>query len=272
IGDVTVINKADLQKEGQNSVAEILAKQPGIQFYSSGGPQTATGVFLRGTNPSQTLVLIDGVRINSMTTGTVNWNAIDPATIERIEVVRGAASSLYGSDAIGGVINIITRKSGEDRPLSAWTNSGYGSDDTFKSSAGISGAQDGWDYALSASMADSSGFNATNFQSGSYNNDRDGYSQHTLSGSLGYRWSPGHHLGLTAYNGYMDGDFDMGMGTLPAHAITRQQAYTLTSTDDITDRWQSVLRFGFSKEYGDSRSFGSAYTYDSLQRSYSWQN
>lgn len=272
IGDVTVIDKADLQKQGQNSVAEILAKQPGIQFSNSGGPQTQTSIFLRGANASQTLVLIDGVRINSITSGATSWNAIDPSVIERIEVVRGAASSLYGSDAIGGVINIITRKGDEDRPLSAWSNIGYGSDDTFKSSLGFSGAQDGWDYALSASMADSGGFNATNPQSGSYNSDVDGYSQHALSGSVGYRWRPGHHIGLTAYNGYIDGDFDMGMGDLPAHAITRQQAYTLTSTDDITDFWQSVLRFGFSKEHNDSRSFGGAYTFGSLQRSYSWQN
>src|SRR5690606_37717950 len=71
VGDVSVIDKAELQKEGQNSVAEILAKQPGIQFYSSGGPQTPTGVFVRGTGPSQALVLVDGVRINSITTGAI---------------------------------------------------------------------------------------------------------------------------------------------------------------------------------------------------------
>lgn len=272
IGDVTVIDETALRKEGGNSVAEILAKQPGIQFYSNGGPQTQTGIFLRGANPSQTLVLVDGMRVNSITSGATNWNTIDPSAIERIEVVRGAASSLYGSDAIGGVVNIITRKSGEDRPFSAWGNIGYGTNDTFKSSLGFSGARDGWDYALSAGMAASAGFNSTNRHSGSYNRDRDGYDQHTLSGSLGYRWSPGHHIGLTAYNGYIDGDFDMGDGALPAHSITRQQAYTLTSTDDLTDRWQSVLRFGFSKEHNDSRSFGGAYTFGSLQRSYTWQN
>ncbi|WP_353154839.1 TonB-dependent receptor [Pollutimonas bauzanensis] len=274
LGDVTVIDKKTLQKAGQNSVAEVLAKQPGVQFYSSGGPQTTTGVYLRGTNPSQTLVLVDGIRINSSTTGSTNWGAIDPATIERIEIVRGAGSSLYGSDAIGGVINIITKKTGEDRPLSAWGNIGYGTYDTFKSSVGISGAQDGWDYALSSSMAESSGFNASNRSSGefTFNPDTDGYSQNSLSGSLGYRWAAGHHIGLTAYNGYIDGDFDAGADSGRAHSITRQQAYTLTSTDDITDYWQSVLRLGFSKEYTDSRSSGYSSTFGSLQRSYSWLN
>lgn len=271
LGDVTVINKEQLQKAGQDSVAELLAKQPGIQFYSNGGPQTTTGVFLRGTSPNQTLVLIDGVRINSSTQGGVNWSAIDPNTIERIEIVRGAASSLYGSDAIGGVINVITKKPAGDRALSVWGNIGYGSDDTFKSSLGISGARDGWDYALSSSMADSSGFNATTPENiYSYHPDKDGYRQNSLSGSLGYTWKPGHHVGLTAYNGYMNGDYDAGEDVYPAYGITRQQAYTLTSTDDITDRWQSVLRFGLNKEYVENRAYDSHFS--SLQRSYTWQN
>ncbi|NYT84195.1 TonB-dependent receptor domain-containing protein [Pollutimonas harenae] len=272
IGDVTLINKADLEKEGQNSVAEILAKQPGIQISNNGGPQTATSVFLRGAPSQHTQVLVDGVRINSLTTGVSNWNAIDPALIERIEIVRGASSSLYGSGAIGGVINIITKKGGEDRPLSAWTNIGYGSYDTFKSSVGFSGAQNGWDYALSSSMADSSGFSATNEMAGpyTYDPDADGYSQHALSGSLGYRWAAGQHIGLTAYNGYISGDFDAGPG--PIRTLTRQQAYNLTSTNNLTDYWQSILRFGFSKEAIDNRIPGFDSTAGSLQRSYTWQN
>ncbi|RTZ39755.1 TonB-dependent receptor [Candidimonas sp. SYP-B2681] len=272
IGDVTVIDKKELQKAGQDSIAETLARQPGVQFYNNGGPQTTTGVFLRGTSPAQTLVLVDGIRINSITSGATSWGAIDPAVIERIEIVRGAASSLYGSDAIGGVINIITKKSGEDRAPAAWANIGIGTYSTFKSSVGLSGAQDGWDYALSTSMAESNGFNASSPVSGSFNRDADGYSQHALSGSLGYRWKPGHHIGLTAFNGYIDGDFDSGSDPRVAHAITRQQAYTLTSTDDITDYWQSVLRFGLSKESNESRSYGGSFSFGSLQRSYSWQN
>ncbi len=274
LGDVSVIDKETLRLSGQDSVAEVLAKQPGIQINNSGGPQTTTSVFLRGAPSQHTQVLVDGIRINSITTGVTSWNAIDPALIERIEVVRGASSSLYGSGAMGGVINIITKKSAEDRPLSAWGNIGYGSHDTFKSSTGISGAKDGWDYSLAASMADSTGFSATNPLSGAftYNGDRDGYTQHALSGSLGYRWRPGHHIGLIAYNGYIDGQFDSGPDPRPAHTLTRQQAYSLTSTDDITDYWQSVLRFGFSKEFNESRGPDWDSSVGSLQRSYTWQN
>jgi vitamin B12 transporter len=273
LGDVTVIGKEELQKAGQNSVAEILARQPGVQINNTGGPQTVTSVFLRGAPSQHTQVLVDGIRINSFTTGATNWNAIDPALIERIEIVRGAGSSLYGSGASGGVVNIITKKGGEDRPLAAWGNIGLGSHGTFKSSLGISGAQADWDYALSTSMADSSGFSSTNATSGSYNRDRDSYEQHALSASLGYRWMPGHHIGVTAYNGYINGEYDDGPSDQPnTYSITRQQSYSVTSTDDITARWQSVLRFGYSKEsnVGDG-SWGSS-SFGSQQRSYSWQN
>ncbi|MBP6020722.1 MAG: TonB-dependent receptor [Burkholderiaceae bacterium] len=273
VGDVSVISSEELQKAGQSSLVDVLSKQPGVRLTNSGGPQTLTSVFLRGANSNHTLVLIDGIRVNGAVSGGVQWPAIDPATIERVEILRGAASSLYGSDAIGGVINIITKKSGEDRPFAAWGNVGIGSYDTFKSSVGFSGAADDWDYSLASSMAESSGFNATNPDAGFlYDPDTDGYSQHALSGSLGYRWRPGQHIRLTAYNGYIDGDYDSGPSMTPVHGISRQQAYTLTSTNEITDTWESVLRLGFSKESYDNRgSYGDSLS-QTIQRSYLWQN
>lgn len=272
LGDVTVIDKKELEKAGQSSLTEVLGRQHGIEFYSSGGPQTVSGVYLRGNEQRHTLVLMDGIRINSSNTGVVNWNAIDTANIERIEIVRGAASSMYGSDAIGGVVNIITKKDGADRPLSAYANFGLGTYGTVKSGVGFSGAKDGWDYALSSSMAESSGFNATRPESSAYDPDRDGYSQHTLSGSLGYRWAADHHIGITAYNGYINGDYDAAFGANPAYSITRQQVYSVTNTDDLTDYWQSVLRFGYSKEAAEDRSSFGNRAFGTNQRSYSWQN
>ncbi|MGE8517655.1 MAG: TonB-dependent receptor domain-containing protein [Alcaligenes nematophilus] len=273
VGDVTVIDQETLQKAGQSSVAEILQRQPGVEIYSSGGPQTTTGVFLRGTDPKHTRVMIDGMRINSPTSGSVNWQAIDPALIERIEIVRGAGSSLYGSDAIGGVINIITKKGGGDRALSAWGNVGLGSQDTFKASAGFSGASQGWDYSLASSYGTSDGFNATNpLLDWAYNPDKNGYTQHGLSGSLGYEWAQGQHLGLTAINTYMDGQFDNG-STEPRtpRALTRQQAYGLTSTNKLSDFWTSRLSASLSKEAIDSRTKAPS-IFSSIQRQYSWQN
>ncbi|MDN5841894.1 MAG: TonB-dependent receptor [Alcaligenaceae bacterium] len=276
VGDITVVGPQELQAAGADSLAEILARQPGVQFVPSGGLQTTTTIFMRGTNSQHTLVLIDGMRANGSTNGTIHFPAIDPAMIERIEILRGAASSLYGSDAIGGVINIITRKGEQDRPLSAWANFGYGTDETVKSSAGLSGAGAGWDYSLSTSAARSKGFNATRpFTSDNQSNfiyypDRDGYHQHAWSGTLGYRWATGHHIGLTAYDGYINGDFDAGYSIPDAYALTRQQSYSLTSTDQFTNSWESVLRFGFSKDAYDDRAYQS--TTNSIKRNFSWQN
>ncbi len=271
VGDVTVIDQETLQKAGQSSVAEILQRQPGVEIYSSGGPQTTTGVYLRGTNPQHTRVMIDGMRINSSTSGSVNWQAIDPALIERIEIVRGAGSSLYGSDAIGGVVNIITKKGGGDRALSAWGNVGLGSQDTFKASAGFSGAAQGWDYSLASSYGTSDGFNSTNPLSFSYNPDKNGYTQHGLNGSLGYEWAQGQHLGLTAINSFMDGQFDNGLFERRTPSTqTRQQAYGLTSTNKLSELWTSRLSASLSKETVENRAFASRYS--TLQRQYSWQN
>ena len=272
MGDITVVGREELQRASGDSVAGILARQPGVQITDNGGRQTATGVMLRGANANHTLVLIDGMRINGSIQGGANWNALDPAAIERIEILRGAASSLYGSDAIGGVVYIITRKGDTDRPLSAWADLGLGTQETFKASTGFSGAASGWNYALTASMAESGGYSTTTpaVAFGNHHPDDDGYSQHTLAGSLGYRWAAGHHLGVSFYNSYINGDYDSGGWTHPAYALTRQQAYSITSTNDITANWQSVLRFGLSKESYDDRVWDT--TFSSLQRSYSWQN
>lgn len=269
-GDVSVINREELQRAGADSVAQILSRHHGIQAAASGGPQSQTSVYLRGANAQHTLVLIDGVRMNSSIQGGFNWPALDPAIIERIEIVRGAASSLYGSDALGGVINIITRRDGKDRPLEAWMNVGLGSQSTFKSSAGVSGAQEGWDYNLSTSLSDSDGFSATNADSFSHHPDSDGYSQHGFSGSVGRTWRDGHRIGFTAYNNYLNADEDGGLFADPAYSVTRQQGYTVSSTDTVNNSWTSTLRFGLTKESLDNRTWNS--NYSSLQRSYLWQN
>ena len=276
VGDVTVIGPEQLAAARGDSLATILGRAPGVQFTTSGGPQSVTGVYLRGNDAKHTLVLIDGLRVNNSVTGATDYAALDPALIERVEILRGAASSLYGSDAIGGVINIITRKGEREQPLSVWANVGYGSYETARSSLGLSGASQGWDYSVSSSVANSKGFDATrehtanNAASFSHYPDQDGYRSHALSGTLGYRWAEGHRIGLMAYNSQTRGDYDADAFTPNAYAFSRQQAYALSSSDRITDWWNSELRFGFTKEGYDDR----AYTAETnlLSRHYSWLN
>src|SRR5690606_26167818 len=150
----------------------------------------------------------------------------------------------------------------------AWADLGVGSQETVKSATGFSGASAGWDYALTASMADSEGFSATNpaVAFGNDDPDKDGYHQHCLSGSLGYRWASGHRLGLTFYNSYTNGDYAAGVWGPTAYALTRQQAYTLTSKSENSANRQRVVRLGLSKPYNHDGGWESRVS--TLQRSY----
>lgn len=271
VGDITVINQNELAKAGQNSVAEILARQPGIEFYNSGGPQTVTSVSIRGANPNQTLVLLNGMRINSSISGGVNWNAIDPASIERIEIIRGAASSLYGSDAIGGVINIITQKDTTDQPTQFYGSVGGGSYKTIKSNVGLDGAANGFAYNLNVSYAKSKGFNATNKNNPfSYYDDKDGYHSNAITGALSYEWANDQRIGVNAYNSYINGDFDAGEFSPEAFTQTRQQSYDVYSKNRLAANWLSTLTFGLSKEQSTTPVHSNKFS--TLQRQYSWQN
>ncbi|HEY4137455.1 MAG TPA: TonB-dependent receptor plug domain-containing protein, partial [Casimicrobiaceae bacterium] len=110
LADVTVIGPEEIARAGQSGLTELLSRQPGVEISANGGPASTSAVFLRGANNAQTLVLIDGVRIASSTSGTAAYEAIPVDQIERIEILRGPASSLYGADAIGGVIQIFTKR------------------------------------------------------------------------------------------------------------------------------------------------------------------
>ena len=155
LASVTVVDRADIERLQARSVPDALRGVPGLGFSNNGGRGKATSLFLRGTESNHVLVLVDGVRINPGTIGSAALQNLTPAMVERIEVVKGPRSTLYGSDAIGGVVNVITRR-GAASGFSAEV--GGGSYDTR--SAGLSA---GWageraDAQLSASWLDSAGF------------------------------------------------------------------------------------------------------------------
>jgi vitamin B12 transporter len=145
---VTVIPAADIQKRGAKGFTDVLRGVPGLDIYETGGPGASTSVYLRGSTPGQTLVLIDGVRIGdpASTDGSVDLGGLVVTDIERIEVLRGPQSALYGSNAMGGVINIITRK-GEGPPR-GWALTEGGSYGTAHGRASISGSEDRLSYAF----------------------------------------------------------------------------------------------------------------------------
>lgn len=155
---VSVVHARDIQKRGSLGFSDVLRGVPGLDVFSNGGPGTQTSVALRGSTPGQTLFLIDGIRIGDPTStdGSVDFGRLLPTDIERIEVLRGPQSALYGSDAMGGVINIITRR-GKGAPQ-GWIMSEGGSYGTSSSRASISGADGHGSYALSISGLHADGF------------------------------------------------------------------------------------------------------------------
>src|SRR5690606_11684681 len=142
LGDVSVIDREAIERAGHSSLAQLLSGNHGVENLNYGGPQTPTSIFLRGSNANQTLVLVDGMRINSATSGGGALNAIALNDVERVEILRGAAGSLYGADAVGGVVNIVTRQ-GADRPLAISGSAGYGSQGTSRASVSLAGSTEG---------------------------------------------------------------------------------------------------------------------------------
>ena len=163
---VTVIHAAEVQKLGTKGLADVLRGVAGLDVDQSGGVGSATEVHLRGADAGKTLVLIDGVRVGdaASTDGSVDFGNLAPVDVERIEILRGPQSALYGSDAMGGVINIITRKGAKAARRNVTVEAGsYG---TLSTRASLSGGDDRWTYSLGVNLLHSDGFPRYGYRTG----------------------------------------------------------------------------------------------------------
>jgi vitamin B12 transporter len=270
VADVTVIGAEEIARAGDQSLAELLQRVPGVEIVMNGGPASTSGVFLRGANSNQTLVLIDGQRVGSSTSGTAALEAIPLEAIDHIEILRGPASNLYGADAIGGVIQVFTRSGGET--FAAHASSGYG---TYRSSAvsgGISGADGAWRYALDAGHRQSAGFNAiSNPANFSFNDDRDGYRDDHFSGSVSYRFASDQELSARFLNSHLNAQFD-AEPAFDDRTITTVDSYALVSRNRVNAWWTSTLEAGHTEDISDSQTGFGPGRFRTRQRLYAWQN
>lgn len=156
LAPVVVVTGDELRASAMVDLAEALRFVAGIEIGRNGGPGQATSLFLRGTNSNHTQVLIDGVRVNPGTLGAAAIQHIRPADVERIEIVKGPRSTLYGTEAIGGVINVITRRAG--RPLDLRVDAGVGADATRAVGAGIAARGNAWYGGVRADRLDTDGY------------------------------------------------------------------------------------------------------------------
>jgi vitamin B12 transporter len=175
---VEVITGEDMQQRKIKTVAEALRWAQGLSVNQSGGPGTTVDVLVRGGTPAQTLVLIDGAIVNSATLGSYNFANLTSDNIERIEILRGSQSMLWGSDAMGGVINITTKRGRDNPNISAFAE--FGSFNTIREGASVAGKKGPVDFSGSINRWDTAGFSAINYRRGAA--ERDGY--HNWQGSV----------------------------------------------------------------------------------------
>ena len=206
--DLVVIDAQRIRDSTADSLEDLLRREAGVQVSRSGGPGKAANVFIRGAGSSNTVVLIDGVRVGSATLGQVEFESIGLSQIERIEVLRGPGSSLYGADAVGGVIQIFTRRGEGDPRFSA--NAAVGGYRSREGGVGVSGSSGAFDYAASAGYESSRGVSTLKpgDQFGNFNPDDDGYRRDTGQFKLGFTPAAGHRIGLSVVASKLDSQFD----------------------------------------------------------------
>ncbi len=240
----TVISRDDIETSQASTVADILRTQAGINVASNGGLGKNTSVFLRGGSSGQTLVLIDGVRVGSVTLGSFDWANLSTADIERIEIVRGAQSSLYGADAMAGVIQIFTRKGKKGIQTQVFAEAGtYGT-----KSGGVSvqgGTENGVTYALSADTLKTDGFSAA-----AVGTEADPYERTTLSGRVGFQAGDADiRLSVRNVEGTtdLDGGFPFG-DVLNYTQKTKQNVSSVQVVYPFSDTFESTFQVSRSTD------------------------
>ncbi|MBU4263395.1 MAG: TonB-dependent receptor [Proteobacteria bacterium] len=243
---VTVITQEEIAARKQTTVEEVLKGTPGLDVAANGGPGTNTSIFLRGADAKNTLILVDGIMFNDPSAANRNANIANLTTdnIERIEIVRGPMSVLYGSNATAGVINIITKK-GKGAPQSSVGIEG-GSYDTWKVYGGSSGSLERLGYSFNVSHIDSNGFSIADDDNeriphaGNTSED-DGWENSTVSGRVGYGLTP--DFDLIATMRYMDSERE-------------DDDYASGYTGDRFSSWPYVAEpYGSKKSHTDTEQY-----------------
>ena len=206
VADVTILDRETIERSGAVGLVEVLARVPGIEFSRNGGPGTASNLYVRGAESRFTAVFIDGVRIDSQSTGGATWENIPLAQIDRIEVLRGPAGAVYGSDALSGVIQIFTKRG--EGAFAPFVGVGFGTYGTQKIEAGFSGSEGPVDYSLGIARQSSDGFNARPTAVPVQNLDADGYTQQSFNARMGFQFNPGHRLDVSALSSELNSQYD----------------------------------------------------------------
>ncbi len=276
LASVTIITREEIDNSGALDLAEVLSGVAGLDVTSSGGYGKLTSVFMRGADPEQVLVLIDGVEIGSVSAGTTSWEFIPLSEIDHIEVVRGPRSTLYGSRAIGGMIQIFTR-TGEGPPQARVAVSA-GSNATSEVTAGFSGSVDNNWFNVSLSRFRTNGIDAreptSQFGIPINEPDDDGYNNDAFNARYGHRFANGSEVEVVGLHADGNTEFD-NFATSGNEDDFTQQIVSVKVRARPAPNWGTLIETGRSlDERRTFRDDGAApeIRFDTEIRSFVWQN
>ncbi len=278
----TVFTRADIERLRPASVPQLLTQVPGVQVANYGGRGAGYGLYVRGTSTAQTLVLIDGVRAGSATAGGAALQFLSIDQIERIEVLRGSRSAIHGADAMGGVIQIFTRR-GEGQGLRPYVRIAGGSDNTWERTLGLSGGDERTRFSLSAGLEETAGIDRTRTSYAS-DADHDAYRNRSLALSLSHQLSDDLQAGFTVLDQRGKTEIDNPFGrwdpstflTFPAEPYDEYSVSTTTTWLDgrINDVWRSRIELGHSEDKQENfdKLFPGSTVNNSYRDSANWLN
>ncbi len=272
ISDVTVITREDIERSTGRTLPELISRVSGVQMWANGGLGKNSSISIRGSESRHVLLLVDGVRYGSATSGQANFDNIPLESIERIEVLKGPASALYGSDAVGGVIQVFTRKGAAG--LHPYGSVTIGTEARREVSAGLSGGSADLTYSLGVQSLREKGFSATNPQVafGGYNADTDGFSQNSVNASVDWRFAPGWKADARVFHADAESQYDNGPGVFDVRTNTVSSVYALGVEGQLQSNWKTRLAFGTSEDRSDSWTSATPDKFNTQQDQWTWLN
>ncbi|WP_434985276.1 TonB-dependent receptor domain-containing protein [Vreelandella zhaodongensis] len=259
LSSVTVLDEATLRRQDPVSITDLLRGQPGVDVSTNGSFGKNSSVFIRGSGSGQNVLLIDGIRLRSATSGGAAWQHLEPRMFDRAEIVRGPRGSLYGADAIGGVIQLFTPQGEEDGPQPR-ISVGAGSFNTQRLSAGISGKEGGTRYSFAGSHFTTDG------QPVRRDGDDKGYDNTTALARVSHTFENGAKAGVLALRARGHNEYDGGENDFV------QQVAGVYGELPMTNNWRSRLTLSESRDESDNfDNFGDT-VFDTKVRTARWEN
>ncbi len=257
LASVTVIDDEELREQSPTEMSELLRAQPGVDVISNGSYGKTTSVFMRGTGSESTMLMIDGVRLRSATSGSPSWQFLPPALIERMEIVRGPRGSLYGSDAVGGVVQMFTEP---EEASGGWMEAGGGSFNTSEIGAGFSSMEDGTKLHL--------GFDRFRTGGTELREDGDdlGYDNTAAKGGISHEFDNGAEVGINGLRA--DGTTEF-IGGRTNYLIQTSGAKARLP---VTDWWDTRLQVSEARDESTTFEGGTTSVFDTQSRMANWRN